>query len=78
MHSTDLDQFQVIALALMQIVCWLIKSGREEGEQSIVWWRRNVRGEEKIWPRRTTSSAHLLLALFEGMLFMPQESKNLH
>jgi hypothetical protein len=32
MHSPNLDQFQLIALASMRIVFWSIEWGKEEGE----------------------------------------------
>jgi hypothetical protein len=37
MHSTNLDQFQIITLALIQTACWLTDRGREEGELNTVW-----------------------------------------
>jgi hypothetical protein len=46
MQSSNLGQFQLIALALMQIYCWLIKKDGEECELSITSeMRKNARGE---------------------------------
>jgi hypothetical protein len=41
--------------------------GRRGSRLLCEWWRRNARGEEKIWPRRKTFLADLLRSLFDDV-----------
>jgi hypothetical protein len=60
MHSANFDQFQLIALALIQITCWLIKSGRFGEGGGVLGGRVG----QEFGLIHAVFSAHLLLSLF--------------
>jgi hypothetical protein len=66
MPSTNLDQFELIALGLMRIACWPIQKEGEKGELNIMWvCGGGTRGENgtlcsiyEILPSETSSLEH--------------------
>lgn len=54
MCSTNSYQIQLIALALMWVACWLVKSD-EEKRQNCIGVRKNARGEGKLFPSQCFS-----------------------
>jgi hypothetical protein len=61
MHSSSSDSFQLIALILMQIPCWLIGGA----EYWVGGGEVNRTGELKLWPSCMNSSDHTVLSPFK-------------